>query len=158
MGVRLGAAIGVITGLLAFVPYVGLAVGTTLAMTMALLDFHSATQLFAVAAVMGGVGMLDGMVITPRIVGGSVGLKPLEVLLTMMAAATLFGFLGVLLAVPLGAVLKILVGHAVDAYLRSSFYLQPKNLEAAEIAAGAAAIAEVVPATPGSDTEAASHG
>ena len=71
---------------------------------------------------MGVVGLLDGMLITPRIVGGSVGLRPLEVLLTMMAAATLFGFLGVLLAVPLGAVLKILVGHMVDAYLGSRFY------------------------------------
>jgi predicted PurR-regulated permease PerM len=65
------------------------------------------------------------MVITPRIVGGSVGLKPIEVLLTMMGAATLFGFLGVLLAVPLGAVLKILVGRAVDAYVGSDFYAKP---------------------------------
>ncbi len=57
---------------------------------------------------MGGVQLIDGMVITPRIVGRSVGLAPLEVILTMMAAGSLFGFLGVLLAVPLGAVAKIL--------------------------------------------------
>jgi predicted PurR-regulated permease PerM len=66
--------------------------------------------------------VLDGLVVTPRIVGRSVGLAPLEVLLTMMAAGTLFGFLGVLLAVPLGAVVKILVHRGVKAYLGSDFY------------------------------------
>jgi predicted PurR-regulated permease PerM len=64
------------------------------------------------------------MVITPRIVGRSVGLAPLEVLLTMMAAASLFGFFGVLLAVPLGAVVKILVRRSVKAYMESAFYAQ----------------------------------
>ena len=73
---------------------------------------------------MATVGLLDGMVITPRIVGGSVGLKPLEVLVTMMATGTLFGFVGVLLAVPIGAVLKILLHRAVEGYLRSPFYRQ----------------------------------
>jgi predicted PurR-regulated permease PerM len=122
VGVRLAVVIGVLTGLLAFVPYVGLATGMGLAVVMALLDWQSAGHVALVVVVMGSIGVLDAMVITPRIVGGSVGLKPIEVLLTMMAAASLFGFLGVVLAVPLGAVVKILVGHAVDAYLRSPFY------------------------------------
>jgi predicted PurR-regulated permease PerM len=81
-----------------------------------------------VLAVMLGVQVLDGLVITPRIVGRSVGLAPLEVLLTMMAAGTLFGFLGVLLAVPLGAVVKILVQRAFKAYLRSDFYQRPGSM------------------------------
>jgi predicted PurR-regulated permease PerM len=68
------------------------------------------------------VQILDGLLVTPRIVGKSVGLAPLEVLLTMMAAGTLFGFLGVLLAVPLGAVVKILMRRTVKAYLCSDFY------------------------------------
>jgi predicted PurR-regulated permease PerM len=129
VGIRLAVPIGVLTGVLSFIPYVGLAVGASLAFVMALLDWHSAGQLAAVGVVMGSVGVLDAMAITPRIVGGSVGLKPIEVLLAMMAAATLFGFLGVLLAVPLGAVMKILIGHAVDAYLDSSFYRQPAPSE-----------------------------
>lgn len=125
VGLRLGIPIGIMTGCLSFVPYVGLGTGTLLALIMSLLDWHGGGQVAAVVVVMGTVGILDAMVITPRIVGGSVGLKPIEVLLTMMTAATLFGFLGVILAVPLGAVLKILSGHVVEAYLDSTFYLEP---------------------------------
>jgi predicted PurR-regulated permease PerM len=129
-GVRLAVPIGVLTGLLAFVPYAGLILGTMLGSLMALLDWQGPGQIAGVLVVMTTVGVLDGMVITPRIVGGSVGLKPLEVLLTMMAAGTLFGFLGVLLAVPIGAVVKILLQRAVAAYLASSFYAQPARVAA----------------------------
>jgi predicted PurR-regulated permease PerM len=122
IGVRLAVPIGVLTGMLAFVPYLGFSLGLTLALAMALLDWQGVGTLLGVVTVMGCVQLLDGLVITPRIVGRSVGLAPLEVLLTMMAAASLFGFLGVLLAVPLGAVLKILVRRAVRLYLASDFY------------------------------------
>ena len=120
--IRLAVPIGVVTGMLAFVPYVGFAMGLLLAMSMAILDWQGPGTLVGVIAVMGGVQVIDAMVITPRIVGRSVGLAPLEVILTMMAAGSLFGFLGVLLAVPLGAVAKILVQRAVKAYLASEFY------------------------------------
>jgi predicted PurR-regulated permease PerM len=124
-GLRLAIPIGVITGLLAFVPYIGFGMGVSMAIGIALLDWHGVDHLFAVVMVMFLVQILDGMAITPRIVGRSVGLRPIEVLLTMMAAATLFGFLGVLLAVPLGAVVKILVSRAANVYLESDFYLRP---------------------------------
>jgi len=122
--VRLAVPIGVLTGMLAFVPYVGFGFGATLAISMATLDWQGPGRLVAVLAVMVGVQALDGLIVTPRIVGRSVGLAPLEVLLTMMAAGTLFGFLGVLLAVPLGAVVKILARRFVRAYLASDFYGQ----------------------------------
>lgn len=120
--IRLAVPIGVLTGMLAFVPYIGFGLGLTLATSMALLDWGGPGKVVGVVAVMLGVQILDGLVITPRIVGRSVGLAPLEVLLTMMAAGSLFGFLGVVLAVPLGAVVKILVSRAVEAYLASDFY------------------------------------
>jgi predicted PurR-regulated permease PerM len=128
VGIGLAVPIGVMTGMLAFVPYIGFGCGLTLAVSMATLDWHGPGRLLGVLAVMLGVQVLDGMVITPRIVGRSVGLAPLEVLLTMMAAGTLFGFLGVLLAVPLGAVVKILVQRSVKAYLRSTFYGRPASM------------------------------
>jgi predicted PurR-regulated permease PerM len=120
--VRLAVPIGVLTGMLAFMPYIGFGCGLFLATTMAALDWQGPGRLLGVFAVMLGVQVLDGLVVTPRIVGRSVGLAPLEVLLTMMAAGTLFGFFGVLLAVPLGAVVKILVHRVVKAYLGSDFY------------------------------------
>ncbi|MGA2448732.1 MAG: AI-2E family transporter [Polyangiaceae bacterium] len=120
--IRLAVPIGVLTGMLAFVPYIGFGCGLTLALTIATLDWQGPGRIVGVLAVMLGVQLLDGLVVTPRIVGRSVGLAPVEVLLTMMAAGTLFGFLGVLLAVPIGAVGKILIQHAVGTYLRSDFY------------------------------------
>ncbi len=120
--IRLAVPIGVMTGMLAFVPYVGFTMGLLVALSMAILDWQSAGTVLGVIAVMGGVQIIDAMVITPRIVGRSVGLAPLEVILTMMTAGALFGFLGVLLAVPLGAVAKILVQRGVKNYLASGFY------------------------------------
>lgn len=125
--IRLAVAIGVTTGMLAFVPYVGFTLGLLLALGMAVLDWQGLGTVLGVTVVMGGVQIIDGMVITPRIVGRSVGLAPLEVILTMMAAGSLFGFLGVLLAVPLGAVAKILLQRAVRTYLTSSFYNRPPD-------------------------------
>ncbi|HEY2513633.1 MAG TPA: AI-2E family transporter [Polyangiaceae bacterium] len=120
--IRLAVPIGVATGMLAFVPYVGFFTGLGLALMVAVLDWHGLGTILGVLTVMLGVQVLDGTFITPRIVGRSVGLAPLEVLVTMMAAASLFGFFGVLLAVPLGAVIKILIQRGVKAYLRSEFY------------------------------------
>ncbi len=124
LGLRLGLPIGLLTGLLAFVPYVGFGFGLTLALAMAMLDWHGPGLVVGVLIVMGLGQLLDALLVTPRIVGASVGLKPIEVLVTMMAAGTLFGFVGVLLAVPLGAVVKILVVRAGQAYLRSLYYRQ----------------------------------
>jgi predicted PurR-regulated permease PerM len=129
LGLRLAVPIGIITGMLAFVPYIGFATGFSMAVAIALLNWQGGNHLLATACVMLLVQLLDGTLITPRIVGRSVGLRPLEVLLTMMAAATLFGFLGVLLAVPLGAFVKILVGRATTVYLGSDFYLRPPAVE-----------------------------
>ncbi len=120
--IRLAVPIGILTGMMAFVPYVGFFTGLFFALAMAILDWHGIGGVVEVVAVMGGVQLLDSMFITPRIVGRSVGLAPLEVLLTMMAAASLFGFFGVLLAVPLGAVVKILIQRLVRVYLQSEFY------------------------------------
>jgi predicted PurR-regulated permease PerM len=145
-GLRLAIPIGVITGMLAFVPYVGFGIGVCMAVCIALLDWHGVDHVLAVLAVMFLVQILDGMAVTPRIVGRSVGLRPIEVLLTMMAAATLFGFLGVLLAVPLGAVVKILLSRATGVYLGSDFYLRPP----AVIEGPAPAVAELAAVRTGS--------
>ncbi|MBI2389716.1 MAG: AI-2E family transporter [Deltaproteobacteria bacterium] len=122
VGLRLAIPIGVLTGCLAFVPYLGFTLGLALAVSMALLDWHSGAFVLQVMAVMLGVQVLDGLFITPRVVGRSVGLGPVEVLLAMAAAGTLFGFIGVLLAVPIGATAKIVIRRLVEAYRHSEFF------------------------------------
>jgi len=124
--IRLAVPIGILTGSLAFVPYVGFSIGLLLAVGISILDWQGPGTVVGVVAVMAGVQVIDGLLITPRIVGRSVGLAPLEVILTMMAAGSLFGFLGVLLAVPLGAVAKIVVQRIVASYLASDFYNLPR--------------------------------
>jgi predicted PurR-regulated permease PerM len=122
LGLRLAVPIGVLTGLLAFVPYIGFFTGLGLAVSMALLDWHSGSFVLQVVAVMIGVQVIDGLLVTPRVVGKSVGLGPVEVLLAMAAAGTIFGFIGVLLAVPIGATAKIVLRRLASAYQRSDFY------------------------------------
>ncbi len=122
VGLRLAIPIGIVTGCLAFVPYIGFATGLVLAVVMSLLDWHSGAFVLEVIAVMLSVQVLDGLFVTPRVVGRSVGLGPVEVLLAMAAAGTLFGFIGVLLAVPIGATAKIVIRRLVKAYRRSEFY------------------------------------
>lgn len=122
VGLRLAVPIGIVTGCLAFVPYIGFVTGLVLATSMALLDWHGGTFVLQVVAVMLGVQVLDGLFVTPRVVGRSVGLGPVEVLLAMAAAGTLFGFVGVLLAVPIGASAKIVLRRLAVAYQRSDFY------------------------------------
>jgi hypothetical protein len=136
--------------MLAFVPYVGFTLGLLVAMGMAILDWQGPGTLVGVVAVMAGVQIIDGMVITPRIVGRSVGLAPLEVILTMMAAGSLFGFLGVLLAVPLGAVAKILIQRGVKRYLTSEFYNRSPgpSLTPLSVTMPAAAIPPIPPISP----------
>ncbi len=126
--IRLAAPIGILTGMLAFVPYVGFSLGLFLALAMAILDWHGPGRVFGVLGVMLGVQLLDGLVITPRIVGRSVGLSPLEVLLALAAGGTLFGFVGVLFAVPLGAITKIVIRRTVQAYQASEFYNRARAL------------------------------
>lgn len=122
VGLRLAIPIGIVTGCMAFVPYIGFTFGLLMAVSMSLLDWHSGAFVLQVIAVMIGVQVLDGLFITPRVVGRSVGLGPVEVLLAMAAAGTLFGFIGVLLAVPIGATSKIVIRRMVKAYQRSDFY------------------------------------
>jgi len=125
VGIPVAIGIGLLTGLLCFIPYVGAATGFVLALLLALLDFQGWGTVLGVIIVFGGVQALDGTVIPPRILGGKLGLRPLWIIVALMAGAELFGFLGVLLAVPTTAVLKVLVGHTVSHYKRSSLY----NLE-----------------------------
>lgn len=121
-GVPLGILIGLTTGLMAFVPYVGVLVGLGLALGAALLDAHPASAIAGVAATFGAVQTLDTFLVTPRILGGRVGLSPVSVIFALTLGGELLGYAGVLLAVPVAAVVKVLLDHAREVYTRSAFY------------------------------------
>lgn len=122
VGVRLAVAIGLVGGLLAFIPYVGGGVALGLALVMSLVDWHGPMQLVWVAVAYGVVQLLEGFVITPKVMGDKVGLSAVWVLFALMVGGELFGFLGVLLALPTAAVVKIFAARAVTSYRRSEFY------------------------------------
>ena len=122
VGVPLAVPIGVLAGLLSFIPYVGSGVALTFGLLMVVLHFQSMAQVVGVVIVYAVVQAAEGFVITPRIVGGKLGLSPVWVLFALLAVGRLFGFAGVMLALPASAVIKVFVVHGLARYRESSLY------------------------------------
>lgn len=114
--------VGLITGLAVIVPYVGIALGLVLATIAAVLQFDSLTGVLWVWLAIGIGQVLEGMVITPLIVGERIGLHPVAVILALLAFGQIFGFFGVLLALPASAVLLVALRHLRAAYLAGPLY------------------------------------
>jgi len=122
LGVRLAVPIGMIAGMLNFIPYLGSGFALAAGVLMSLLDGWHPWQLGGVVLAYTAVQTLEGFVITPRIVGHTVGLSEIWVLVALFVGGELFGFLGVLLAVPAAAVAKIFVAPAVRYYRRTALF------------------------------------
>ncbi len=127
-GVPAGVTIGVLAGLFNFVPYLGTATGLLLSFLFLLLEGSGWGAFLSVAAIFVGVNIVDGLFLTPRVLGRKLGLAPVAVILAIMAFGEVFGFLGVLMAVPLTAIGKVLGKRALDVYRRSRTY-RGKELE-----------------------------
>jgi predicted PurR-regulated permease PerM len=123
LGVRLAVPIGIVAGILNFIPYLGSVFALVAGLVMSLLDGWHVWQLVGVVVAYTAVQTLEGFVITPRIVGQTVGLSEIWVLVALFVGAELFGFLGVLLAVPAAAVAKIFVAHGVQYYRSTALFL-----------------------------------
>lgn len=122
VGLDLAFVIGMLAGLLSFVPYMGVIVGVVAAVLAAFLQFHDVTHLLGVAAVFTVGQLLEGMVLSPMLVGDRIGLHPVAVIFAVMAGGQLFGFFGVLVALPVAAVVVVLLRHSRDEYLKSELY------------------------------------
>ena len=122
IGINLGAIIGILTGLLSFVPYVGFFSGLIISALLALAGGASWGQWGALAAVFLVGNILEGYVLTPRLVGKRVGLHPLWILFAVLAGGCLAGFLGVLVAVPVASVIGVTVRWLNKLYQASDFY------------------------------------
>ena len=122
VGLELAFVVGLVASLVSFVPYLGVIVGVVLASFAALVQFPDWMHLLGVFAVFGVGQVLEGMVLSPLLVGDRIGLHPVAVIFSVMAGGQLFGFLGVLLALPVAAVIVVLLRHSKDEYQSSDLY------------------------------------
>ncbi|HYG05595.1 MAG TPA: AI-2E family transporter [Stenotrophomonas sp.] len=131
VGLKLGLLIGLIAGLISFIPYLGATTGVVLAVVAALVQAQGFDlQLLVLVGVVFTVGQLmESYVLTPRIVGDKIGLHPVAVIFAVMAGGQLFGFLGMLLALPVAAVANVLLHYAHARYTQSELYAGERGPE-----------------------------
>lgn len=122
VGLEFALPIGVIAGVLVFVPYLGMGIGLILATLAALLQFQGWSGLIPVWIVFGVGQLLENMVLTPWLVGNRIGLHPVLVIFALLTFGQLFGFVGLLLALPTSAVLLVWLRHVRKQYLESTLY------------------------------------
>jgi predicted PurR-regulated permease PerM len=122
VGLDLAFIIGLVAGVLSIVPYLGTAVGIVAALIAALFQFQDVFHPVMVLVVFVVGQSLEGMVLTPRLVGDQVGLHPVTVIFAVLAGGQLFGFLGILLALPVASALNVLVKHLHQKYTNSNMY------------------------------------
>lgn len=117
-----GVALGVLSGLLNVIPYVGFVVGFVLSVLVVLIEWTGWGALVAVMAVFAVVQGLEGYVITPKVVGEKVGLSPVTVIIVLLVGGELAGLLGVLLAIPVAGAIKVILPDLAHRYRMSSYY------------------------------------
>jgi hypothetical protein len=122
IGVDLGFAVGFLAGVFSFVPYMGTMTGFVLSLLLALTQGAS-WPLFALIVAVFLIGQfIEGYILTPKLVGDKVGLHPAWIIFALFAGGALFGFTGVLLAVPLFTILKVVGQVVIEAYQKTAFY------------------------------------
>lgn len=132
VGLDLSLLLGMLAGMASIVPYMGFIVGIFAAGVAAYLQFHDPMILLWVAAVFGVGQALEGMLLTPLLVGDKIGLHPVAVIFAIMAGGQLFGFVGVLIALPVAAVIMVFLRHVHDGYRKSHLYgseIVPETIE-----------------------------
>lgn len=122
VGLNLAFSIGVVAGLVSFVPYLGFVVGISVAGLAVIVQFQDPIYLAYVAAVFVSAELIQGFVLSPWLVGERIGLHPVTVIFAVLAGGQLFGFVGVLLGLPVAAVIVVLLRHSREIYFRSDLY------------------------------------
>ena len=122
LGVKGAVALGVFTALMIVIPYIGITLGFSLAALSTLLQFGPGSEIIGILILYGLGQFLEGFFLTPRLVGERIGLHPVAVLFALLLFGKLFGFFGVLLALPISAVSLVLVKYAWGRYVQSDWY------------------------------------
>ncbi|MBI1364283.1 MAG: AI-2E family transporter [Proteobacteria bacterium] len=131
-GLEMGVIIGLATGMLAFIPFVGMTLGMVSAFTVAVIQFQfdSFLPYILIGGVFAAGQTLEGFVLTPKLVGDKLGLHPAWVIFALLAGGQLGGFLGVLIALPMTAIVSVLVREGITVWLQSAYYKQPAKAPA----------------------------
>ena len=127
VGLNLAITIGMLAGLVSFVPYLGAIVGIAVACIAALLQFQDVMYLIPVSIVFIVGQSIESMLLTPWLVGNRIGLHPVAVMFAVLAGGKLFGFLGILLALPVASVIMVILRHIHEIYRDSTFYSTEKK-------------------------------
>jgi predicted PurR-regulated permease PerM len=122
VGVSVGPLIGMIAGLISFVPYLGAITGVVIGVIAALVQYQDWTHVLLVLGVFAIGQTLEGYVLVPRLVGEKIGLHPVAVIFAVLAGGELFGFLGVLLALPVASVVVVVLRYVHERYTESELY------------------------------------
>ena len=122
VGLKSGLLVGLGAGLISFIPYLGAATGLIVGLSIAVFQFNELLPMAIVAGIFLTGQTLESYVLTPRLVGDRVGLHPVWIIFALMAGGALFGFTGVLLAVPVAAVIGILIRFSIGRYLQSPLF------------------------------------
>jgi len=122
IGLELALLVGLLAGLVSFVPYLGFIVGILAAVIASFMQLHDLTLLLPIAIVFGVGQMVESMLLTPLLVGDRIGLHPVAVIFAIMVGGQLFGFVGILIALPVSAVVMVLLRYVYQTYVSSGLY------------------------------------
>ena len=122
VGLQFGILIGIFAGIVSFIPFVGAILGAIFSIGFSIIQFETYTPIFFVAGIFLVGQVLEGNFLTPKLIGEAVGLHPVWVIFALLTGATLFGFLGVLLALPIAVVVAVLIRFSLRSYLESEIY------------------------------------
>lgn len=125
VGLNFGLVLGILAGFIVIIPYIGSFISIAIGLTVAHGQFGVSDHWWVIVAIYGFGQILESQILTPKIIGDKVGLHPAWLLFGILAGGILLGFTGVLLAVPMTAVIGVLVKFVVGRYLQSSLYLEP---------------------------------
>ena len=123
-GLDMGLLVGFMAGVISFIPYVGTITGFIVSLLIAFAQFDDFARIAVVIAVFLSGQFLEGNFLTPKLVGDSVGLHPVWIMFALLAGGVLLGFLGLMIAIPVAAIIAILLRHAIANYKKSSLYLE----------------------------------
>lgn len=132
VGLNYGLIIGLMTGLVSFVPFIGMALGLVVGLSVAAFQFQDISMIMLVAGIFALGQFIEGNLISPRLVGSRIHLHPVWVIFSVLAGTALFGIIGTLLAVPFAGVLGVIIRYWIERYQQSALYHHDGEAEAAE--------------------------